>query len=294
MQRLIPWQQAWEHAAAGFYREQSPTQHFATDAMDGTSATLVLPLLHQQLRTTSDSVTIVDVGAGDGSLSAQLIMALDGTDLQGRVQAVCLDLRDRPAGLDPRIDWIRADARTASLDTFDGILIAHELLDDLPCPWIECDAEGIRRAVLVDEGGHTHLGPALADQSACADLGINAPAIDAWLDRWWPLKHPFARCEAGLTRDAAWARLTQSVRNGHAIAVDYGHLRSDRIAGTWDGGTITGYRHGRVVSPNPDGSCNITAHVGIDAVASAGACARDTSLQHLHGDFWCLVQSFGS
>ncbi|GAA3118129.1 hypothetical protein GCM10020001_042590 [Nonomuraea salmonea] len=35
-------------------------------------------------------------------------------------------------------------------------------------------------------------------------------------------------------------------------------------------GTLTGYRDGSVVTPVPDGSCDITAHVALDACAEAG------------------------
>jgi SAM-dependent MidA family methyltransferase len=45
--------------------------------------------------------------------------------------------------------------------------------------------------------------------------------------------------------------------------VDYGHTRADRRT------TLTGYRDGHQVAPVPDGSCDLTAHVALDACASA-------------------------
>lgn len=51
------------------------------------------------------------------------------------------------------------------------------------------------------------------------------------------------------------------------MAVDYGHLRDGRPVD----GTLTGYRGGRQVPPVPDGSSDVTAHVAMDSVASAGA-----------------------
>jgi len=56
------------------------------------------------------------------------------------------------------------------------------------------------------------------------------------------------------------------------LAVDYGHTAADRPPG----GTLAGYRHGRRVPPVPDGSCDVTAHVALDAVAAAGAAAGAT------------------
>ncbi|WP_203998264.1 SAM-dependent methyltransferase [Micromonospora lutea] len=74
------------------------------------------------------------------------------------------------------------------------------------------------------------------------------------------------RAEIGRTRDEAWADAVGHVDRGLALAVDYGHLRVERPID----GTLTGYRGGRQVPPVPDGSCDVTAHVAIDSVASAG------------------------
>ncbi|MFG2104114.1 SAM-dependent methyltransferase [Micromonospora echinaurantiaca] len=74
------------------------------------------------------------------------------------------------------------------------------------------------------------------------------------------------RAEIGRTRDEAWAEAVGRLDRGLALAVDYGHLRENRPVG----GTLTGYRGGRQVPPVPDGSCDVTAHVAIDSVASAG------------------------
>ncbi|MFC0066433.1 SAM-dependent methyltransferase [Umezawaea endophytica] len=56
---------------------------------------------------------------------------------------------------------------------------------------------------------------------------------------------------------------------GAALAVDYGHVRGDRVGGRYPRGTLVGYRGGRVVEPVFDGSCDVTAHVALDACAVA-------------------------
>ncbi|MCW2778264.1 MAG: uncharacterized protein JWN17_1989, partial [Frankiales bacterium] len=83
---------------------------------------------------------------------------------------------------------------------------------------------------------------------------------DAWVRRWWP---GGGRAEVGAPRDAAWAQAVGQVQRGLAVAVDYGHLLADRRP------TLTGYRGGRQVDPVPDGSCDLTAHVALDACAAA-------------------------
>lgn len=59
------------------------------------------------------------------------------------------------------------------------------------------------------------------------------------------------------------------VDRGLAVAVDYAHIRDTRPPF----GTLTGFREGRETAPVPDGSCDITAHVALDACAEAGEAA---------------------
>lgn len=121
-----------------------------------------------------------------------------------------------------------------------GLLLANEWLDAVPLD-------------VVQDGHRVHVRPG-------GEEVLGDPVHDPWLDRWWPRGR---RRELGAPRDAAWARAVAQVRRGLAVAVDYGHLREDRRP------TLTGYRAGRQVPPVPDGSCDLTAHVALDAVAAA-------------------------
>jgi SAM-dependent MidA family methyltransferase len=188
---------------------------------------------------------LVDVGAGRGELITA-ILALMPAELLGRIRPVAVELAPRPAGLDPRISW-----RHAAPAEVTGLLIATEWLDNVPLDVVETDEHGELRKVLVDR----HTG--------AETLGAPADAADRfWLNRWWP--EP-GRIEIGWPRDAAWAGAVGSVRRGMALCVDYGHRRAERPGL----GTITGFRDGRQVPPVPDGSCDVTAHVAMDAVGSA-------------------------
>ncbi len=84
-----------------------------------------------------------------------------------------------------------------------------------------------------------------------------------WLERWWPLA-PGGIAEIGRPRDEAWRSAVSTVERGLALCVDYGHRRDSRPLL----GTLTGYRYGRQVPPVPDGSCDLTAHVAFDALAT--------------------------
>lgn len=188
---------------------------------------------------------LVDVGAGRGELLATLRTMLP-EDLADRVRLTAVEVAPRPDRLDPGIVW-RRDVP----DGIVGLLVATEWLDNVPLDIVDLDDAGRPRKVLVD--------PATGKES----LGGPPDAADLfWLHRWWPAA---GRAEIGWPRDAAWADAVGQVRRGCALAVDYGHLRAARPA--W--GTLTGFRGGRQVAPVPDGSCDVTAHVAMDAVAVA-------------------------
>jgi SAM-dependent MidA family methyltransferase len=188
---------------------------------------------------------LVDVGAGRGELLGTLVSMLPD-DLAERVRLTGVEVADRPAGLDPRIAW-----RNDVPDGVVGLLVATEWLDNVPLDVADLDDEGRLRRVLVD--------PATGEESLG---GLVDAADEFWLRRWWP--EP-GRVEIGWPRDAAWADAVHQVRRGCALAVDYGHLRAERPRF----GTLTGFRGGRQVHPVPDGSCDVTAHVAVDAVAAA-------------------------
>ena len=191
---------------------------------------------------------IVDVGAGGGELLTAL---LAGGALDDRFRLTGVELAPRPAGLDDRVAW-----RREIPDGLVGLLLATEWLDNVPLD--VADAETQRKFLVDPATGEEHLGPPLD------------PADRMWVARWWPsaaARSPDgSRIEIGWPRDLAWADAVGKVRRGAALAVDYGHLRESRPSF----GTLTGFRGGRQVEPVPDGRCDVTAHVAMDAVAVAG------------------------
>lgn len=286
-----PWIRAWRAAAtgpSGFYRRQSPYAHFTTSVADGSLARQLRPYLRRALDDCPE-LTVVDAGAGTGLLLEQLAGRLDPRD-RDRVHWIAVDLRPRPTTLAAGIEWRKADAVEAALalPRAEGILIAHELLDDLPCDLVEVDEQGGVRRLDCGTPGLLPAPGALLDPLADAD------AL-AWLAQWWPTTRPLMRAEIGLPREQAWTALTGWIERGYAIAVDYGHVHADRVRGVWDGGTLAGYREGRVVAPRADGTVNLTAHVAMDAVAAAASGMPQTLLERSGPtpDFWRLVQAYG-
>ncbi|WP_327301608.1 SAM-dependent methyltransferase [Streptomyces goshikiensis] len=188
-----------------------------------------------------DRLDLVDVGAGRGELLAGVLAALEpGT--AARVRPYAVERAAAPQGLDPRIRWVAEPPRGVT-----GLLFANEWLDNVP---LEIAEDG--RYVLVAPDGTESGGGPLEGE----DL--------AWLERWWPAP---GRAEIGRPRDEAWASAVAGLERGLAVAVDYAHTRAARPPF----GTLTGFRAGREVPPVPDGSCDVTAHVALDACAGPGA-----------------------
>lgn len=266
-----PWVDAWERTVTGpasFYRANAPQDHFTTMVREHAGiAELVITHVELLLAglgrpSTGPVCTVTDLGSGHGMLLRQVDTRLQESGHRGDVHLVGVDLRMRPADLPAGITWVVSDVRTylAGLRPHAGVLIAHELLDDIPLTIVELDDH--RRLRRIDADPVTRrpiLGPPHGDR---ADL--------AWLDRWWPAGRALARAEIGRSRDAVWAQMVRAVSDGVCLAIDYGHVVEERRAGTWDGGTCVGYRSGRVVPPVADGTCNITAHVAFDSLSAAG------------------------
>jgi SAM-dependent MidA family methyltransferase len=234
---LPTWREAWSEALYGpdgFFRRQRPGDHFRTSVhVSELFAEAVLELLR---RTGLTSVT--DVGAGGG----ELLRALQRL-APGRLDLLGIDVAPRPPDLPSEIGW-RGDLR----GEIDGLVVANEWLDNIPCDVVEVDEHGVVRYVHVDlETGEEALG------AQCNEL---------WLRRWWPVSETGMRAEIGSARDRAWADVVRRLRHGLAVAVDYGHTSGTRPRL----GSLASYREGRQVELLPDGSRDITAHVAVDSL----------------------------
>ncbi|MEV6816235.1 SAM-dependent methyltransferase [Micromonospora sp. NPDC051296] len=276
----LPWRDAMEQALYGpggfFVAGTGPAANFRTSvhASPVFARSLLRLITHVDTALNfPDPFDVVDVGAGRGellrALSAGVTLGVSGeptrsgpalgsdtalVPLAQRVRFTAVELAPRPGDLPEQINW--AEKIPAGII---GLLIATEWLDNVP----------LDLAIHTPEGWHYLL----VDPTSGADT-TGGPVSEAdadWLNTWWPLPTDSApttaRAEIGRTRDEAWADAVGHVDRGLALAVDYGHLRGDRPVD----GSLTGYRGGRQVPPVPDGSCDVTAHVAMDSVASAGA-----------------------
>ncbi|GGZ99233.1 SAM-dependent methyltransferase [Streptomyces bluensis] len=266
------WREATEEALygpLGFYRRpEGPAGHFRTSVhaspLFAEAVARLLCRVDETLGHPSE-LAFVDMAAGRGELVTGVLKALPA-DVASRARGYAIERATRPSDLHHRIEWLQEPPKGVT-----GLLFANEWLDNVPVDIAQVDPDGVRRLVLVRRDGTERLGDPVEGADA------------EWLDRWWPLpaegpsegpsegpyEGPYEglRAEIGRPRDAAWASAVASVGRGLAVAVDYAHTAGARPPF----GTLTGFRAGRETAPVPDGSCDITAHVALDACALPGA-----------------------
>jgi SAM-dependent MidA family methyltransferase len=258
---MVTWHTAMRQALYGedgFYRRETPATHFRTSV----HASVRYADAFARLLTCVDEelghpprLDLVDIGAGCGSLLTRIRSAVPA-ELALRLAATAVEVAARPGDLPPEIGWLPEPPEELT-----GLVVANEWLDNVPLDVVELTPSGLRVMLVDPRTGVERPGPAPTSEDR------------AWLDRWWPLLEPGDRAEVGRTRCLAWAAVLSRLRRGVAVAVDYSHARGGRPAY----GTLTGYRDGHVVPAIPDGSCDVTAHVALDACAAAGRDAGATA-----------------
>lgn len=254
------------YGPSGIYRTGGGAQaHFRTSVHVSTQfadalARLVVAIDHDLGHPTV--FDLVDLGADRGQLLDGITSSPVLTDdLRARLRPIAVEVA--PAPLDPTgAIWVRAVPSAVH-----GMVIANELLDNIPVDVVQVDDDRHPRQVLVAASGQQALG------------AVPPPADLDWIARWWPLDEaePGDRAEVGRLRDEMWAEVVSSVRQGVALAIDYAHVTSDRLARRYAHGTLTGFRRGHQVPPVPDGSCDLTAHVALDACGTAAEATGDVA-----------------
>lgn len=243
--RWMTWRAATARALyddGGFYRRaEGPAEHFSTSVH--TSRVFAQALL--TLARSAGLRTIVDVGSGRGELLCTM-HALDPS-----LRLVGVELAGRPAHLPAAIEWLGELP-----EALDALLVANEWLDNVPVDVARREQGDVRIVVVDPTTGAEQDGPRVTGRDR------------EWLDAWWPLPEG-GRAEIGHPRDDAWSTAVGALRRGIAVAADYEHQRDRRPVE----GSLTGYLEGRQVPPVPDGSCDITSHVALDACGAAGLAA---------------------
>ena len=209
----------------------------------------------------SDSLNILEFGAGSGALAHDILSALDAQNIKAHYQIldVSADLKDRQqtrlSQWADRVIWL--DQTPAA---FSGCVIANEVLDAMP---VECfawsDAAQLMQRGVVWDG----------EQFQYADRPAPAPLADLVAKRMPAL--PDYRSELNLQAES-WVRsMGQWLTCGAALLIDYGFPRHEYYHPQRHRGTLMCHiqhlaHDNALMAP---GLQDITAHVDFTAMADA-------------------------
>ncbi|MCU1384838.1 MAG: hypothetical protein JWL71_3535 [Acidobacteria bacterium] len=238
------------------------------------------------------SFDLVEAGAGNGRLSADILRAakahhpefydsirlhlVEASGEARRAQAATLgDAVDRLASSGPQLP-----------ESFEGLLIANELLDAMPVHQVVMREHGLREIYVTatdearlktDDGRLTTIeGPP------------STPALAAYLARAGVSLQPGWRVEVGL-RAVDWVRDAASrLRRGFILLIDYGHEARELYSAARSTGTLTTFSRHRSGGPEAaadapawlqqPGAQDLTAHVDFTSVRAAAEAEGMTTI----------------
>jgi SAM-dependent MidA family methyltransferase len=251
--------------------------------------------------TVDSGFDLVEAGAGDGRLSADILRALREQDADcyehirlHLVEASAAARAQQRATLE-RGGLIRAINLSSRLvssgaslpDSFEGVLIANELLDALPVHQVVMRDAGLREVFVSVSAGDLRLveGPP------------STPALQQYLDRLDVRLKPGWRVEINL-RAVEWIRdAARRLPRGFIVLIDYGHEARDLYSVSHSSGTLTTFSRHTSRGPehsggppwlaNP-GAQDITAHVDFTSIRLAAEEAGLTTIALLDQTYFLL------
>jgi SAM-dependent MidA family methyltransferase len=231
----------------------------------------ILPVL-EAFRSQGKPTRILEFGAGTGKLAASILHRLAELDFpldHYGILEIAPDLAQRQLTLlqetkndlqcSTAIDWL-----SALPSQFEGIIIANEVLDAIPCERI------------VYQNGEWHQQGVVVQNDALAlEIG---PVVDRQSLPDYLLTHSFAE---GYTTEinpqsVAWiTAVTQALTSGLFITLDYGFPASEFFHPQREQGTLMAHhRHHTITDPlYLPGLCDLTSHVEWSSISSAALAA---------------------
>jgi SAM-dependent MidA family methyltransferase len=215
---------------------------------------------------------IIEFGAGTGKLARDVLTALAQEGVQVERYTIIelsgeLRARQQEALKDfPQVEW-----RDGFPDTFNGVVLANEVLDAMPVELVLKTHDGWRRQMVTVEDGRFAYVQADLDAALAAQLARQVPDAHLLPEGYLTELHPVACGFMG-----SLASMFAGGK-GAAILLDYGFPGHEFYVDQRAGGTLMcHYRHHS--HPEPfflPGLQDITAHVDFTAMALA---AQDAGL----------------
>jgi SAM-dependent MidA family methyltransferase len=216
---------------------------------------------------------LVEAGAGDGRLSADILRTAreqsppfyESIRLH-LVEASATARAAQRSTLGDSAGALRSSGASLPV-SFEGVLLANELLDALPAHQVVMRKDGLREVYVART----------ADRLTLTEGPPSTPRLRAYLDRAGVALEPGWRAEINL-RAVDWVTdAARRLTRGFLVLIDYGHEARELYSVTHASGTLTSFISHRGAGPesagpawleNP-GEQDLTAHVDFTSVRAA-------------------------
>jgi len=248
---------------------------------------------------------LVEAGAGSGRLAADILGVAKRRD-RAFYESIRLHLVEASAAARAaqretlgEVGERLAASSDALPPSFEGALIANELLDAVPTHQVVMRNAGLREVYVEAVGGRQSPAPAGTRQSALqlVEGPPSTPELQAYLDRLGVTLEPGWRAEINL-RAIEWVRdAARRLARGFMILIDYGHDAAELYSPSHSLGTLTSYSAHRAAGAESSpgaawlqrpGEQDITAHVDFTSVRAAAEAEGMTTIGFLDQTYFLL------
>jgi SAM-dependent MidA family methyltransferase len=241
---------------------------------------------------------LVEAGAGNGRLSADVLRAARDRDpaLYNRtrlhlVESSAVARAAQPHTLGEAVSRLMSSS-PALPPSFEGALIANELLDALPVHQVVMRQDGLREVYVEYRAGHRECGLVTSEGPP------STPALAEYLGHLGVSLEPGWRTEINL-RAVEWVQqAARSLQRGFMILIDYGHEARELYSGAHAGGTLTSFSRHATGGSAPatgtpswldrPGEQDLTAHVDFTSVRAAAESEGCVTLGFLDQTYFLL------
>jgi SAM-dependent MidA family methyltransferase len=252
-----------------------------------------------------ENFDVVEAGAGNGRLAADVIRAARSEHpafhdtLRLHLVEASAEARLAQSSLLSDVADRVASSGASLPDSFEGALIANELLDALPVHQVVMRENGLHEVYVAAASELGRPGAEPHSESLTLVEGpLSTPALGEYLERLGVSLEPGWRVEINL-RAVEWVRdAARRLRRGFMILIDYGHDARELYSASHSGGTLTTFSGHRSVGPEaPAGSPawlkspgeqDITAHVDFTSVRAAAEAEGMQTLGFLDQTYFVL------